>query len=309
VLGVLVGIVVPILALPAAGARSAYDDSQLIAFTRADGIYVMRADGRDVHPLKRGRAAAGASGLAWSSDGRKLAFASRQSIWTMNADGTQLTRVVTAAQISAKVLGEPTWSPLGRRIAFSAGTGQLDIWLVDADGTNAHRLLRTPERSEFQVDWSPFGNRLAFTDLDWFVHSYVMSTNGTHVRAVNPGWILQAAMPHWSPQGTRLAFMGWPGSDSPMPSMRETEIWVTDVDSYARQLTRNSVTDSDPSWSGDGSRIVFLRGREEHLLFVGAEKRSAGEIYVMNADGTGVTRLTHNRLGEGSPAWQPGFPA
>ena len=34
-------------------------------------------------------------------------------------------------------------------------------------------------------------------------------------------------------------------------------------------------------------------------------RRSTAEICIMNADGTNVTKLTHNKLGEGFPAWQP----
>ncbi len=63
------------------------------------------------------------------------------------------------------------------------------------------------------------------------------------------------------------------------------------------------MSDSSPAWSPDGGKIVFLRGRGNFLLSPG--ERSAAEIYVMNADGSGVTRLTHDRFGEGSPAWQP----
>jgi TolB protein len=185
-----------------------------------------------------------------------------------------------------------------------------DIWVVNADGTNAHRLLRAPRPSLYQVDWSPFGNRFALTELGWFLRVYVMDTNGKHLRAINPGPIVEAAMPHWSPQGNRLAFMSWPTAapgDAESP-MQEAEIWALDVNQgYAQRLTHNTVIDSNPAWSPDGSRIVFLRGHGIETLFVGApEKRSHGEIYVMDADGTRVTRLTHNGVGEGSPAWQPG---
>jgi TolB protein len=314
---VLVGLVVlvTLISVPLFGgdARSAYDDSQLIAFTRPDGIYVIRVDGRGERPLRRGSVAAGAVGLAWSPDGRKLAFSNWSTgIWVMNADGSGLMRLLAPAEISAKGLGEPSWSPLGRRIAFTAlrDKGRWDIWVVNADGTNAHRLLRAPRPGLYQVDWSPFGNRFALTELGWFLRVYVMKTNGTHLRAINPGSMFEAAMPHWSPQGYKIAFMGWPAGPSMSDAeslMQEAEVWVLDVNQdHAQRLTHNTVIDSNPAWSPDGSRIVFLRGHELRTLFVGApEKSSRGEIYVMNADGTGVTRLTHNGVGEGSPAWQP----
>ena len=48
----------------------------------------------------------------------------------------------------------------------------------------------------------------------------------------------------------------------------------------------------NPSWSPDGSRIAYesLRG-------------GSTEIYVVNADGTGQTRLTNNNSYDTSPAW------
>ena len=309
-----VALVVLISALLAGDARSAYDDSQLIAFTRADGIYVIRADGRGERPLRRGGVAVGATGLAWSPDGRKLAFSNYPSgLWVINPDGGGLVRLVSPSEIAAKGLGDPSWSPLGRMIAFPVlrEKGHAEIWVVNADGATPHRLLRAPRPSSFQVDWSPFGNRFAFTELGWFLRVYVMKTNGKQLRAVNPGPIVEAAMPRWSPQGNRLAFVSWPTgapANDGEAALQEAEIWVLEVDDgYARRLTHNSVIDSNPAWSQDGSRIVFLRGHELRTLFFGAPaKDSPGEIYVMDADGTHVTRLTHNRIGEGSPAWQPG---
>jgi TolB protein len=313
VVSVLAAVAVLVLASPVGGGHSDYDSSQLIAFTRADGIYVIRADGTGERPLRRGGVAAGVAGLAWSPSGRRVAFTSSGGgLWVMDADGKNLVRLVSPAQISAKAWGSLSWSPLGRRVAFSApgAEGRPDIWLVNADGTNPHRLVKTPNHSELYVDWSPYGDRVAFADpIRWFFRLYVMATNGKHLRAINPGWFFQAAMPRWSPQGNRLTFMGWLGSlnmESLSTQMRTAEIWVTPVNGrYPRQLTHNSVVDSNPSWSFDGSKIVFLRGVDQEMVFVPPLKRSAAEIYVMNADGTGVKQLTHNQLGEGSPAWQP----
>lgn len=295
-------------ALLVGGARSASQQAELLAFTRHDGIYSMHPDGSGVRVLQRGGVAAGASNLAWSQDGRRLAFTSRGDIWKMNADGSGLQQLVSAEQIGVEGVLSPSWSPLGRRVAFVAlGKKDRDIWVVNADGTNAHRLLRTPKRWELQVDWSPFGDRFAVTvsAIAANFDLYVMQTTGKHVRAVSAGWMVSAMMPCWSNQGHTLAYMAWPGSA--WDSKRDAEIWVAEFSGsgYARRLTHNRVVDSNPAWSPDGSMIVFLRGPTANHAFVSPARRSADEIYVMNADGTGVTRLTHNGVGEGSPAWQP----
>jgi Tol biopolymer transport system component len=76
-----------------AGARSAGRTSGVIAFARADGIYAMDVDGSHVQRLMHIRPAsirwvASIRSLAWSPDGKKLAYWMRGQIWVMNADGT-----------------------------------------------------------------------------------------------------------------------------------------------------------------------------------------------------------------------------
>lgn len=51
---------------------------------------------------------------------------------------------------------------------------------------------------------------------------------------------------------------------------------------------------TDPAWSPDGSRIAFASAREGSF-----------DIYVMNADGTGTTRLTSTDANDQGPTWSP----
>jgi Tol biopolymer transport system component len=64
----------------------------------------------------------------------------------------------------------------------------------------------------------------------------------------------------------------------------------------AKLLTRTQVDwkDGSPAWSPDGARIAFY-----------SERDGNAEIYVMNADGSAVTRLTSTSADEGYPAWSP----
>jgi hypothetical protein len=57
---------------------------------------------------------------------------------------------------------------------------------------------------------------------------------------------------------------------------------------------------AEPRWSADGSRIVFVMSPRGHLTRYAGD----GDIYVMNADGTNIRRLT-NGLDASSPAWSP----
>jgi len=285
----------------AGGARAAGYEPGLIAFTRSDGIYVMRQDGTGVRPLRRGGAAASAYGLDWSPDGRRLVFASYGSgaaeIWVMNADGSRPVRLV-----SGSALMSPTWSSDGRTIAYTTyADGNRDIWMVNADGSRVRRLARTPTLFELDVDWSPGGGRLAFSTDGYFPHLYAMRTSGRDLRRLTPRG-METAGPRWSPDGRRIVFMRLGESNL------EDEIYVLESRGRARvQLTRNHVMDYAPVWSPDGSSIAFLRSTGESCWFqCPVPRRGSSEIYVMNADGTNVKRLTTNAVAEGSLAWQSG---
>ncbi|MCW2968066.1 MAG: hypothetical protein JWM71_1838 [Solirubrobacteraceae bacterium] len=55
---------------------------------------------------------------------------------------------------------DPAWGPHGNRIAFVRGRG--GIWIMDADGRHAHRVVHIAGGVEQGVTWSPDGTRLLF---------------------------------------------------------------------------------------------------------------------------------------------------
>ena len=291
-----------VLGLSAGGARSANVRSGLIAFTRPDGVYVMRSDGTgarrviQTEPIDR-------AGVAWSPDGTKLVVATWKGIWLMDTNGRNRVRVATAGgspyfigeKPSRKLFspratnfGSPTWSPDGRSIAFTAfqGVENRDVWVMKADGSDHHRLKKTPF-FEGKVDWSPVGGRLVFDSGSWVSNVYVMKTNGTGLHLLTGG-----GWPAWSTDGQKIVFS------------RPNGLWVMNAAGGAQVQLTHHTFDGSPAWSSSG-RIAFVRKLVWKKGTSPAARDASSEIYVMNADGTGVTRLTHNQIGEGSPAWQP----
>lgn len=100
---------------------------------------------------------------------------------------------------------------------------------------------------------------------------------------------LSPDLPSWSPDGTHIAFSAYGVVDF------TTRIFVMDANgSNQIPLTSGDARDYFPSWSPDGVHITFTSVRDGH-----------DEIYVMNADGTGQTRVTTTVDGTSwGSAWQ-----
>lgn len=111
----------------------------------------------------------------WSPDGTRILFADdpadgapRASVMVMNADGTG--RVNISELVGGHGPGvndrEPRWSPDGSKIAFVRhveGSGfEGDIWVVDADGSDAVQLTDSPDDREFRLLWSPDGTTIYY---------------------------------------------------------------------------------------------------------------------------------------------------
>lgn len=279
-------------------AGSASRAAGLLAFTRDDGIYVMGVDGSGVRRIRRNAG----SGIAWSPDGRRIAVVVGDgAIAVMNADGSDFTRLALPEGVRAP--GSPTWSPDGRTIAFSAFQpdpsapepgGDRDVWVTNADGSEPRLLVRTPGLWESEVDWSPTGRQLVVTAGGWLPRLWTMNVDGTNIQRL--AGHSDALDPEWSPDGRTIAYA------RNHYYYFEWDICVIGLDGQPPHRLSSAVSDMDrhPTWSPDGRRIAFARWAWPTLT----EK---WDIYVMQADGTQVKRLTQNRPGHHvwDLAWQP----
>ena len=97
----------------------------------------------------------------------------------------------------------------------------------------------------------------------------------------------------------------YPDSGPPTCIPCNTELYVTGVDGTGEvRLTSGPGAEFWPSWSPDGSRIAFSSTRDDPNpddCFTTCRS----EIYVINADGTGTTRLTSNSADDTKPVWSP----
>jgi Tol biopolymer transport system component len=105
--------------------------------------------------------------------------------------------------------------------------------------------------------------------------------------------------PEWSADGARIAF----GSSS--PSGARSEIVTVAADgSDRRAVTRFRSISAAPSWA-PGGRLAFFTVRDFPPPARDDEAPPPAELYAVNADGTGPTRLTRDRRIQTDPQWSP----
>lgn len=240
----------------------------------------------------------------------RIAFASNGAgdldIYTMNPDGSGVVNLTTAPG-SPGVAFEPDWSPDGTKIAFRSGREAAgEIYTMNADGTGFTQLTSNSVK-DYAPAWSPDGSMIAFAsnrndpnpatcvalvgcNIDIFV---MPATGGSPVQVTFGTGADQ--FPQFSPDGSLIAYNSDLGG--------AMAIYTVDLDTLAvTKLTTDSLQAGQPDWSPDGTKIVFLDD------FVGCKKpkECTSDIFVMNADGGGVTQLTR-KFGDNypHPTWSP----
>jgi hypothetical protein len=222
---------------------------------------------------------------SWSADGRRIAF----SCWF----GGTCVKDLDAGDVELyESYGESvdqSFSPDGSTIVFSEGREacpdpsepdfcylQQDLATVSAQTPGNSTLLTDSEYGdEREPSWSPDGALIAYGGILY------IRPDGTHLAGPATGFA-----PDWSPDGTRLVYSASDGTDS--------EIYVVGRNGGpTTELTDNSVLDSRPAWSPDGSMITF------------ASHQGDWEIYTMKSDGSGLRQVTDNAVDDWDPSWQP----
>lgn len=207
----------------------------------------------------------------------------------------------------------PTFTPL---------INAAEIYLMRPDGTNPRRLTfnsdGTPNSDgDGFPALSPDGKKIIF-DSNRNVGAaeplnttelFLMNTDGSEQTP-----LLRGGSASWAPDSKNIVFhrsasgAGLPTDFRPGASTVDSAIFVTNVDDFLngaeqpRNITNNQeARDDDPDWSPVSDQIAFTRHDADDLALISF----SAELYVINADGTGLTRLTDNHQEERSPDWSP----
>ena len=176
------------------------------------------------------------------------------------------------------------------------------LWVSNADGSDAHELFPNRPGRQTAVAWSPDGSRLLFSE-DSLPTAGLMLTDPA---GSEPVLVLDDTCEDvtcadidsvtFSPDGTRIAFLRLVENGSLIATMDLATGSVVELESTR---TTDEPSNGAPRWSPDGGRLIFdrqatapLGGRETNL-------------FVVNADGSDLRRLTPNELFAIDPDWSP----
>ena len=195
------------------------------------------------------------------------------------------------------------WSPDGSRIVFARAADELlssgGVFVVNRDGSGLRRLTHG---DDYGPCWAADGNTIVFR-RGWS-NLRAIDADGTEGRLLVPN----ADMAACSPTKPAIAFVvirDWSGID----------VGVLDLRGGNSRVLPNPTNATEhrvPSGSADGRRIAFVVLRrdvasdpqfEDRGLFSGYWYLT--EIYVADADGSGLERLTTNAVGDDDPTWLP----
>lgn len=236
---------------------------------------------------------------AYSHDGRWVAFTSdRGGSYALYAAriGAAARRITDSKDDE----GHYEWSPDGSRLVFARFTGKewpeptfRGLFVVNRDGTGIRQLTWG---DDFWPCWVQGGRRIVFERSDAGAVYSVAAAGGRAQRLAEGG------QPACSPDGSTVAIVAG-------------TIELLDLATGHRRAlpaASGSHEPGAPSWSPDGTRLVFealrerVAGDPKPYKFGVNTFWTLEELYVLRADGAGgVRRLTRNAAGDRFPSWLP----
>ena len=249
-------------------------------------VYLINADGTNERKWLHDP---NAVGMAWSPDGKWVAFSQRNAKQEGNLFVLEL-RTGKQKNITARWRGlgmnfsSPAWSGDGRWLALTCRLRdeiRSNICIIKADGDGWKQLTNAADKHQYGgPSWSPDGEKIAFHGGGIFV----MDRNGRNRIQLSP----KGRHPDWSPDGTKIAFY------SNLHNIAQQDIYVMNADgANIVRVTNHPKSDRLPAWSPDGRWIAFMSFRGQ----------TGWDIHVVNANGGEARQVTTHPGNDMYPTW------
>jgi Tol biopolymer transport system component len=186
------------------------------------------------------------------------------------------------------------------------------IFTIAPDGTGERQLTTAPAKlSDDYPDVASDGSFIAFQRCGLACRIFTVRADGTGLTSVRAGCSANQAPPTCadnsypaiSPDRTQIAFVRAFGA---IRKDQIAHVGIYTMRAGGSQLRRitlprtRTAEDNDPQWSPDGRRLVFVRKN------VTATPAGGQAVFVVNADGSGLRRITPWKLRAGDgPDWSP----
>ena len=165
------------------------------------------------------------------------------------------------------------WQPRAEMVHYQTKPGAFLTLLPGTDAT--------------QVDFSRDGKSVAYVRTDGTLWRSNVDGGERLQLTYAP---MQVTVPHWSPDSTRIAFTG-------MKTGEPTRIYSVSVEGGNTEQLSNGPSDFDPSWSKDGSELMFG-------ILRGVDDPEPARILVLNLKTRTLTELADSK-GICCPRWSP----
>lgn len=224
----------------------------------------------------------------------RVAFANEIDIWSMNGDGSNPIRLTVNGGTVFDY--EPSFRPDGRKILFASNrnNSRFEIFEMDPDGNNVRQITDAVGGS-FTPSYDASGTKITFVSRRApgnRTNLFVMNADGTgQTQLTSFPSNVSVDDPNFNHDASRIVY------ERRFPDVQnfDVDIYTINPDGTNDQLlTTSTADDTDPSFSPDGSKIVFISTRNGNA-----------EVYIMNADGTDQTRLTITGQTERDPGFTP----
>jgi tRNA A-37 threonylcarbamoyl transferase component Bud32 len=179
---------------------------------------------------------------------------------------------------------QPAFSPDGSRIAFHSWRADArGLVTMDISGQNGRLVSNFPE--DQLPAWTPDGQEIIFLSRRSGDGKSELIKVNSFDEVGQPALVAEGEYPSIALNG-QLVFKGWGLTGL---GLKLAPLTLSDV-----QPVTDLNEDTAPAPSPDGRQIAFMSRRDGNW-----------EIYVVKADGAGLTRLTNDPADDGLPAWSP----